>query len=91
MFPEGPPQRMDYDEVLMGPARVLAECEARRRIMDEHELSDYMGKPSCWLCAPEFSWGKEPTADEQPCRTLRALASVYAAHPDFAPAWRLQD
>lgn len=70
------------------PDRVLAECEAKRRIVQEHDLTDYNGKPSCWLCAPEFSWGKEPTPDEQPCGTLRALASVYADRPDFDSAWR---
>jgi hypothetical protein len=67
------------------PARVLAECAAKRAIVREHALSDYNGVPSCWLCAPGYSWGKEP--DEGPCSTLSALASVYASHADFNPAW----
>lgn len=52
------------------PARVLAECEAKRRIV---EVARY---------APEGAggWGFR--------RTLRALASVHADHPDFDEAWR---
>lgn len=68
------------------PARVLAECEAKRRIVEIHKLEDYRGVPSCYLCAPEYSWGTEP--DEGPCDTLLALAQPYADHLDFDPAWR---
>lgn len=50
--------------------RVLAECEAKRRIV---EVARY---------APEGAggWGFR--------RTLRALASVYADHPDYRDEWR---
>lgn len=64
------------------PARVLREVKAKRAIMSEHELEDYEGVPSCWLCAHVFSWGKEPDRPG-PCATLRALAAVYADHPDY--------
>jgi hypothetical protein len=32
-----PPQRWDYDEFHCGPNRWKAECEAKRRIVQEHE------------------------------------------------------
>jgi hypothetical protein len=57
--------------------RVLAECEAKRRIVsftiddDGLYLEDYSGALS--------------TATD---RILRFLASVYADHPDFREEWR---
>lgn len=59
------------------PARVLAECEAKRRIVevfaphvggptDRHDFGQYAGR-----------------------QTLGALAGIYADHPDFDEAWRL--
>lgn len=57
------------------PARVLAECEAKRRIVALHpEMLEW-----CQGCAHE-SW---------PCRTLWVLASVYADHPDYREEWAL--
>ena len=72
--------------VRQGPTRTLREVEAKRSIMSEHELEDYEGVPSCWLCAHVYSWGKEP--DRGPCATFRALAAVYADHPDYRDEWR---
>lgn len=72
------------------PARVLAECEAKRRIVELHEpFVPYSGPSKCVACAdnldadhdgaPMVAW---------PCPTVRALASVYAEHPDYDEAWR---
>lgn len=58
------------------PARVLAECEAKRRIVEEHGVID-----PCDAHDPM-------TGRAEPCPTLLDLASVYADHPDFDPAWR---
>lgn len=73
--------------------RVLAECEAKRRIIAEHELttdtypvdtSPSRGV-SCTLC---YGTGPGESAEDLgPCDTLRALAQVYADHPDFDPSW----
>jgi hypothetical protein len=66
------------------PARVLAECEAKRRIV-EH-----------WNSTVE--WAEDPGCDS-PDRYLmvaaglyeamRHLAEVFADHPDYQPEWRV--
>ena len=54
--------------------RVLAECDAKRRIVGlHHEILTI-----CQGCANE----------SYPCRTLRALALPYADHPDYREEWR---
>jgi hypothetical protein len=64
------------------PARVLAECEAKRRIVAEHP--DYGGYgESCETCADSAE-----DLRPWPCETLLALAAVYADHPDYDEAWR---
>lgn len=57
------------------PARVLAECEAKRRIVEMHA---YDWNPRC-LCMACDTPG--------PCATLRTLALPYRDHSDFDPAW----
>jgi hypothetical protein len=58
------------------PARVLAECEARRRIVRLHG-NDWNPRGKCQVC------------DEVgPCDTLCALALPYVDHPDYDEAWR---
>jgi hypothetical protein len=85
------------------PARVLAECEAKRRIVGEHASTDegefYPGSSvgseriadddepfdlAC-VCCGEYSEYAVPW----PCRTLRALAAVYAVHPEYREEWAL--
>lgn len=61
-----------------GPTRVLAECEAKRRIVAVHYILDGDPEPFCWNC-DEDVW---------PCKTMAALAQVYADHPDYDEAWR---
>lgn len=77
------------------PARVLAECEAKRRIVELH-WPDLSG-PGTWVQPP---FGYCPTCGEDyceadgtavrpeaPCPTLRLLALPYADHPDFDATW----
>jgi hypothetical protein len=75
------------------PARVLADVAAKRAILDEHaprelmamgdDLYSYPGM-YCGCCSP-----RDPQQRQRhPCRTLRLLATAYADHPDFDPAWQ---
>lgn len=73
--------------------RVLDECEAKRRIVELHQVITvwpdgtggakyYTGrKLVCSSCEDG------PTA-EVPCRTLIALAAIWADHPDYREEWR---
>jgi hypothetical protein len=54
------------------PARVLAECEAKRRIIMWHG-----DRNDCWF-----------NSHGEPCDHLTALALPYADHPSFQPEWK---
>lgn len=68
------------------PARVLAECDARRRIVELH------GFDFAVPIDADSSWEEDTVcrADqaEWPCDTLRLLALPYADHPEYDEAWR---
>jgi hypothetical protein len=57
------------------PARVLAEVEAKRSILEMHEEGDKHG--DCAICFAVW-----------PCGTLKALAWPYADRPGYDEAWR---
>lgn len=64
------------------PARVLAEVDAKRRIIAEHRGSG-VTCPRCSLGAEDGQvvyW-------RDPCATLRLLALPYADHPEYRPEW----
>lgn len=63
------------------PARVLAECEAKRRIVDYREQAV---QASANTSLPIFE--AQVSAYDA---ALRALAGAHADHPDFDPAWRV--
>lgn len=66
----------DYD-----PARVLAECEAKRRIVEfygDREVSVALSNEA----------SAEVYAAESIERAMQFLAAVYADHPDFRDEWR---
>jgi len=75
------------------PARVLAECAAKRAIIAEHAPVDYSGigmtsPNACSLCGTELSMSDwEWVLDSFPCPTLKALAAIYRDHPDYQEAW----
>lgn len=72
----GPARHIAYWD----PARVLAECEAKRRIVELHvvePLPPPSKSASCVQC-----WGAV-----WPCPTLRLLASPHRDHPDYRPEW----
>lgn len=67
--------------------RVLADCEAKRRIAEEHALSSDGIYTGCSLCDHNCETGGDLYRDG-PCNTLRFLAAVYADHPDYRDEWR---
>lgn len=73
------------------PARMLAECEAKRRIIAEHsdERDHGNGRIThtgvCDTCGEDV--GRD-VDDQYPCRTLQLLALPYADHPDYRDEWR---
>lgn len=69
---------------LHDPARVLAEVEAKRRILDEAvPLMDAADEKIC----EEWSAGDPVTYDASPL-VLRLLALPYAARPGYLDEWR---
>ena len=75
-----PYERDNYGHLTVQPARVLAECEAKRRIV---ELASQYVQPSD-AHDPGFNGG----ANHVGYNALRTLAAVYADHPDFREEWR---
>ena len=77
------------------PARVLAECEAKRRIVELHNLEprtlyhDLEDDEQTTGCAYCMGWGDSRSSDdnEPACPTLRFVALPYADHPDYQPEW----
>lgn len=90
---------LEYVDVLDGPGspteyiarhdpkRVLAEVEAKRRIISMHAESDFPHNPDDG--PGDYSWTArcDGCYETAPCTTLRLLASVYADHPDYRPEW----
>lgn len=80
----GAPEDVSAHISAWSPQRVLAECEAKRRIIDEHIFFDaldhpYRGHIEASYCVSCRVQG--------PCPTLRALATVYAEHAKYDEAW----
>jgi len=72
------------------PARVLAECAAKRAIIELHgpvrddgwksgEANDYLW---CGMCG-----SIDDSPEPYPCATIKALAAVYKDHPDYREEW----
>ncbi|MEU2788994.1 DUF6221 family protein [Streptomyces sp. NPDC007100] len=81
--------RADADHIARhDPARVLAEVEAKRRLLVVHaKSSSYDGCATCDAgndscgCLGGAHW-------EYPCDTMKLLALPYADHPDYHEEWR---
>lgn len=74
------------------PARVLAEVDAKRRIIDEHYVATgYDGHRAdadvCGRCAEDDQAGGS-VGDPWPCTTLRLLALPYSGRPGYRQEWR---
>jgi hypothetical protein len=73
------------------PARVLAECDAKRRIVAWHRLIDGLDTEDDPVrgCGNCIASGMEPPyLIAGPCMTVRLLALPYAGHEDYDEAWR---
>jgi hypothetical protein len=71
------------------PARVLAEVDAKRRILDEHrprtERHGWDSEPTiCGTC--RFDEGLDTY--NYPCPTVRALALPYSDRPGYREEWK---
>jgi hypothetical protein len=80
----------DPEPVDLNQARLLAECDAKRRILELHARTDFgLRRFGCVICneleAAEGAWGG---GDAGPCDTIRALALPYADHRDYRDEWR---
>lgn len=64
------------------PRRVLAECAAKRAIIEQHPRDDDGFCYDSTTHARGCKWA-------HPCPTLRALAAVYKDHPDYRQEWEL--
>jgi hypothetical protein len=67
--------------VLTYPARVLAECQAKRHIVELCASAEDRAEQH-----PDISLLKMPAAVYGV--SVRVLAAVYADHPDYSEAWR---
>lgn len=74
----------DIPAVLVGPERVLADVESKRRIVALHPVSD----GHCCVDPDDVQLG-EVVYWGEPCETLKALLPPYADHHDFRQEWRL--
>ena len=77
------PMTMDEHICRWDPARVLAECEAKRLAI-EAAWDDH--------CKIEGEWGqgqseKEMSANDDNPEVVEALALPYADHEDYRPEW----
>lgn len=79
--------------------RVLAECEAKRRIVEAHPLTadvtpvhtgptPDVGCETCHTVTASSIDDVDYVEALGPCDTLLALALPYADHPDYQPEWR---
>jgi hypothetical protein len=73
------------------PARVLAECEAKRAIVEAHPIragwedADMNDRGAgCETCGHSEEYSDTGGA----CETLRILATVYSDHPDYREEWK---
>ncbi|GHB55613.1 hypothetical protein GCM10010331_49310 [Streptomyces xanthochromogenes] len=70
-----------------GPARVLADVEAKRLLLAEHLPSPYpMANSSKAYCDCQAQDGV--VYETYPCLTARLLALPYADHSDYREEWR---
>jgi hypothetical protein len=65
--------------------RALAECEAKRQIVEDEVLRYCDNVPPSGFVSPEVADSIRSRADS---RTLRHLAAIYADHSDYRQEWK---
>jgi hypothetical protein len=77
------------------PARVLRECDAKRRIVEEHTQepvipgwSERGETYACRVCRHQFAYEEVVRTGDVPCATLRLMAAIYADHSDYREEWK---
>lgn len=66
------------------PARVLRECEAKRKLIDE--IVEYEANQD-FEHGDGYSSASEILARAVQFDAIRVLASIYSDHPDYNPEW----
>lgn len=66
------------------PARVLAECEAKRRVVDLWRGAGREASMGAEWPVKQFFDGRLSVIEA----AIRALATAYANHPDYRQEWR---
>jgi len=74
------------------PARVLAECDAKLAILEQHPTGsgwdgDNFGCAVCETCA-HYDHSGDLNGDPYPCKTLRHLALPYSDRPGYREEWK---
>lgn len=86
------PEEAGYARLIATPARVLAECDAKRRIVAAHrcvDISDWVKDPPPSRCGQCRNLAMDRhLLSLWPCPTIRALGLPYADHPDYRQEWR---
>lgn len=83
-----PPRQADGTGVHIArhnPARILAECAAKRAILNIHTDRD----GDCSRCS-DYAWFAVLDGGDHetyPCPTVKAIAAVYSDHPDYRKEW----
>lgn len=82
----------DRCSIVVSNERVLAECEAKRRLVALHRPwgFEYGGGEGCQRCVSpdDYTVTALPDVERFPCETLVLLALPYADHEDFPEEWR---
>lgn len=77
---------------LVDPARVLAECAAKRAIVELHaafpRIAGWDEAPTVHCATCSECCTTDWDTNTYPCPTIRHLATIYADHPDYSPEWR---
>jgi hypothetical protein len=85
-LPLGNPTAADREHIARhDPARVLAEVDAKRRILDEHKTYDVHSGFGCGICA--FNGWDKVIEPEGWCTTVRLLALPYADRLGYRSEW----
>lgn len=76
------------------PVRVLAEVEAKRKLLALHEPHQQPGRYSdvndraTWMMCCSMCQVDMVQESDWPCETMRLLALPYADHPNYSKDWR---